>query len=240
MQRDFLFELCTEELPPKSLSLFAQTLLNVVEQDLKSKQLDFKHIQSFATPRRLALLVENLADKQKDQEIERKGPAIQAAFDAKGAPTQACLGFAKSCGVTVPELETLETDKGAWLYFKQKQKGQSAVDLLPDIINNALKKLPIPKPMRWGAYDTEFIRPVHHLIMLYGSTIVPCEILGLKSDNKTLGHRFLNKKPLITIRTPKQYVQSLEKAFVMAQAFKRKEKIKRSGFSGAWISSLLV
>ena len=188
--RDLLIELGTEELPPKALSKLINAFEIGIEQDLREAKLGFEQIQAYAAPRRLAVVVDGLATKQQDQLIERRGPALSAAFDDQGQPTKAVQGFARSCGVEVDALETLETDKGAWLVFRQEQKGAETSAVIGDILQKALAALPIPKRMRWGDLPGEFVRPVHWLVLLFGNDVIPLEILGVSSGKRTRGHLF--------------------------------------------------
>ncbi len=222
---NFLVEIHTEELPPKALLKLAESFREGIKKGLADAELTFSDAEFFATPRRLAVKVNQLMEKQADNIVERRGPAWVAAFDDKGKPTQACLGFAKSCGVSVEELMTLENPQGKWVGFKQKVAGKTVQELLPNIVQNALNALPIPKRMRWGNNSVEFVRPVHSVILLYGSKVIDAEILGCRSGNITAGHRFLCKKPL-KISNADDYADILEKkGFVIADFEKRKNKI---------------
>ena len=225
-EQHFLVELGTEELPPKALLRLSTAFKQNVEEGIKKSDLSFTDIKAFASPRRLALLVSNLQVHQQDKQVERRGPALQAAYDDNGNPTRAAEGFAKSCGVNVADLDKLETDKGAWLSYNASQKGESTASLLPDIINDALNKLPIPKRMRWGDLEAQFVRPVHWLIMLFGDDVVDCEILSVKSGRETWGHRFHHNKP-IYIPAPEEYEVLLEsEGKVIAEFHRRRETIK--------------
>ena len=225
-KQDFLVELGTEELPPKALKKLSVAFTNGIIGGLEDAQLSFDSFESFAAPRRLALLVKGLETAQPDQNLERRGPAVQAGFDAKGNATKAAEGFARSNGVTVEQLEQLETPKGAWLVFRAVQQGSKTVELLPEIVSKSLAGLPIPKRMRWGASRSEFVRPVHWLVMLMGSEVIDCEILGLKSGNKTRGHRFHANHEL-TISASADYQQLLlEEGKVVAKFAARRETIR--------------
>ncbi len=224
--QDFLVELGTEELPPKALKTLSSAFTQGICSGLKEAGIAFESCQAFASPRRLALRIIALESAQQDQRVERKGPAIQAAYDADGNPTKAAEGFARSCGVTVAELETLEQGKGAWLVYRSIQQGQPVTELLPDIIDKTLSRLPIPKRMRWGSSRTEFVRPVHWLVMLYGDLVVDCELLGIRSGRTTQGHRFHYNKP-ITIHSPRSYDQQLrDTGYVSANFDERQNLIK--------------
>ncbi|ABC26944.1 Glycyl-tRNA synthetase, beta subunit [Hahella chejuensis KCTC 2396] len=225
--QDFLVEIGAEELPPKALRQLAEAFAQGIRQRLEKAQLSFSELTWYAAPRRLAVHVSGLAEKQPDLEVEKRGPALQAAFDAAGAPTKACEGFARSCGTTPDKLEKLETDKGVWLVFRSKQAGAPTTGLLPAIVEESLAALPIPKRMRWGARRTEFVRPVHWIIMLFGEKVIDCEILGLKAGNTTLGHRFHHPAP-IEIATPANYKDALKNTgYVMADFEERKALIRQ-------------
>lgn len=228
---DFLVEIQTEELPPKALKNLGRAFLSEIEDRLRKAELNFTAAHFFATPRRLAVLVSNLASKQADTVVERKGPALEAAFDKDRKPTPACLGFARSCGVAPEKLITLKNDAGAWVGFKQKVTGKSVQDLLPTIVQQALTALPIPKRMRWGSNTVEFVRPVHSVILLYGTKVINAEILGCKTGRKTRGHRFLSKGWL-EVKKPADYASLLEnKGFVIADFYQRKETIRQEAES---------
>ncbi|MBS1212062.1 MAG: glycyl-tRNA synthetase subunit beta [Proteobacteria bacterium] len=223
--RDLLFELGTEELPPKSLPVLASALKTSVENGL-STALKHGEVLVFATPRRLGLLVRDLAIKQPDYEIEKRGPAINAAFTPDGTPTKATEGFARSCGTTVDQLFTQKTDKGEWLFFKEKKKGATAAELLPRILNQALLALPIAKRMRWGAGTAEFVRPAHWAVLLFGDEVIEAEILGLKAGRSTLGHRFHSSQP-IELNSPGEYAERLRtEGQVIASFAERRERIR--------------
>lgn len=223
---DFLVEIHTEELPPKSLRKLGEAFCEKIAEALQKAGLHFKDKQFFATPRRLAVLISDLDAAQPDQEIERKGPAVVAAFDKAGNPTPACVGFAKSCGVPVSQLITIKSGQGEWVGYKQQTKGKAITDLLPTIVTQALLALPIAKRMRWGASESEFVRPVHSVMMLYGKNVVKAEILGHEAGRVTQGHRFHSSKP-ISIKSAKDYESQLEKqGHVIADFEKRKKMIE--------------
>lgn len=225
-QQDFLFELGTEELPPTALGTLSCALLGSIEQGLKAAELSFSSTEAYAAPRRLAVTVFDLQTHQADRQIEKRGPAVSAAFDEEGNPSKALQGFARSCGVDVDALETLETDKGKWLVYRQQQPGQSATELLPQIIQQALDALPIAKRMRWGDSSAEFVRPVHWLVMLLGDDVVPATILDTQSDRISYGHRFHHPQP-IRINSARSYAPQLEtEGHVMADFVARREAIR--------------
>ena len=224
-KRDFLFELGTEELPPKSLFTLARALAEGIEKGLAAAAIAHGEVEWFATPRRLAVRVHEMADKQPDQEIKRQGPAVANAFDAAGQPTKAAAGFAASCGVSVDQLQQVDGPKGRVLFFVGTKKGEPTAALLPGIVQASLDALPIAKRMRWGAGENEFVRPVHWAVMLLGTTVVECEILGVRTGKQTRGHRFHAPNP-VTIANPAKYVETLEKAHVVANVADRRERIR--------------
>lgn len=187
---DFLVEIGTEELPPRSLAGLEKAFAGYIQEALGSASLGFGGIRSFATPRRLAVLVSALQQEQPLQKIEKRGPPVAVAFAADGSPTRAAIAFADGCGVSVDALGRVETAKGAWLFHSAESAGQSAAELLPDIVNAALASLPIPRRMRWGSSEVEFVRPVHWVVMLLGDTVLPAPVLGITPKRETRGHRF--------------------------------------------------
>lgn len=189
-RRTLLFELGSEELPPKALFRLSEALKSEIVDGLDKAGFEHGAVDVYATPRRLAVMVKDLSGAQADREVERRGPALQAAFDDAGNPKPAVLGFARSCGVALEELERLETPKGTWLVHRFQQKGQTVAEILPALLTTALERLPIPKRMRWGALDEQFVRPVHWLVLLFGDEVVPFSIFELSSGRTTYGHRF--------------------------------------------------
>jgi len=223
---DLLFELGTEELPPVALKRLSDALTQEFTNGLDKLNITHGVVQSYATPRRLALTISDCSLSQADRQVERRGPAIAAAFDDAGNPTKAAQGFARSCGVEVSDLEQLETDKGTWLVYRVLEKGKAASEILPTIAEEALAKLPIPKRMRWGSSNAQFVRPVHWLLFLLGDSIVPCTILDAKAGNITYGHRFHHPSSL-EINNACDYAELLQnEASVIADFSVRKEKIR--------------
>ncbi|MBP2702118.1 glycine--tRNA ligase subunit beta [Photobacterium lucens] len=221
-QKNFLIELGTEELPPKALRTLAEAFAANFEAELKAADLPHDGIKWYAAPRRLALKVTGLAENQPDKVVEKRGPAIASAFDADGNPTKAAQGWARGNGITVDQAERMVTDKGEWLLFKQEVKGQPAQTLLPELAAAALAKLPIPRPMRWGDKETQFIRPVKTLTMLLGDELVEGTILGVSSARTIRGHRFMGEAEF-TIDNADQYPAILEeRGKVMADYEARK------------------
>ncbi|MBF8269557.1 MAG: glyS [Gammaproteobacteria bacterium] len=225
-KRDLLIEIGTEELPPKALPQLATAFAEEIHNGLLKHNLAHGKHQWYATPRRLAVMISKLVLRQPDQQLVRRGPAVAAAYDAAGKPTKALEGFARSCNADIQALETETTDKGSWTMYRSTDPGQTAVELLPGIIQTALARLPIPRRMRWGAGDAEFVRPVHWSMVLLGREVVPCEILNTRAGNITRGHRFHRPKPL-KITSPANYLDKLRsKAFVIADFQERRAIIK--------------
>jgi glycyl-tRNA synthetase beta chain len=225
---DLLIELGCEELPPKSLPKLGQTLFDGFISQLNKAELKFDADASrvYYTPRRLALLISAVADSQPDQVLERKGPALAAAFDADGQPTQAALGFARSVGKSVDELETLKSDKGEWLFCRVEKAGQRLDDLLFPMLDKALAALPVAKPMRWASNDFSFIRPVHWLVTMHGSRVIDGSMFGLKTGNTTRGHRIHSPGPHV-IPVAGDFENVLESAYVIADQKKRRAIVER-------------
>lgn len=225
-QDDFLVEIHTEELPPKALLKLGEAFRQQIRERLEKSSLAFGDIHFYATPRRLAVLVHELASAQPDQTVERRGPALNAAFDAQGKPSQACIGFARSCGVTPEQLTTIKNAQGEWAGFSQHVPGKSVMEILPDIVEQAATALPIPKRMRWGDNDAQFTRPIHSVMMLYGEKVVEGNILGYPAGRKTRGHRF-HAPGWMTIERASDYEKLLEEnGRVIADFVKRREIIR--------------
>jgi glycyl-tRNA synthetase beta chain len=225
--RDLLFEICTEELPPRTLQALSDALAERVVQGVDQAGITHGKIHKFATPRRLALWIEKLGLHQPDRQVERRGPPLANSFDAQGQPMPAATAFARSCGVGVEELSKLTTDKGAWLQYRGIERGAATSTLIVGILNQAIAALPIAKRMRWGAGSAEFVRPVHSVVLLYGDEVVPAEILGLGAGRVTSGHRFHSPKP-ITLKGAKGYARRLRSAKVVADFAQRRELIRSS------------
>ncbi len=207
--QNFLAEIGTEELPPKALKKLATAFAENVENELNQAGLSFEKVEWFAAPRRLAVKVLSLAESQPSKEVEKRGPAVSAAFDAEGKPTKAAEGWAKGCGITVEQAERIATDKGEWLVHRAVIEGQPTKNLLVDIIAKSLANLPIPKTMRWGDKTEQFVRPVHTVTLLFGAELIEGEILGVKSGRTIRGHRFLGEREF-QIENADQYPQLLK------------------------------
>ena len=220
-----LVEIGTEELPPKAIKNLGENFASSVTEQLE--QTGFSHTggKAYFTPRRLAVMIKQLSATQPDQVVERRGPALNAAYDDDGTPTKAALGFANSCGVAIEELDQVKTNKGAWLYFNATVPGKKIEDLIPEIIEKSLNGLPIPKPMRWGNSDVEFVRPIHWVVLMFGSNIVSCQIKNLTTSNITFGHRFHAPGPIV-LKHADEYEDALMAAKVAADFQIRKVTIE--------------
>lgn len=225
-QENLLIELGTEELPPKSLRKLAESFASNVEAELNKAELSFDSVRWLASPRRLALVIANLSDSQADKVVEKRGPAVNVAFDAQGQSTKAAQGWARSNSISVEQAERLITDKGEWLLFKSEVKGLSVAQLIPEIAASALAKLPISKPMRWGSSSTQFIRPVHTVTMLFGAQLIEGELLGVQSDRLIRGHRFLGEAEL-SIDHADQYEALLDDSGKVIVDYERRKAIIR-------------
>ncbi|WP_348676250.1 glycine--tRNA ligase subunit beta [uncultured Candidatus Thioglobus sp.] len=218
--QDFLLELGTEELPPKLLQKISNALTTNLTDQLSELKLSFGKVESFATPRRLAVLVHDLQLQQDDQTVERKGPALSA-------PDQAVEGFAKSCGVSKQDLSHKAFGKADYYFFTKEQKGLKTTDLLEDVVDTAIKKIPIAKPMRWGNLDFTFVRPTHWLVMMLGSEVVPATVMGLSAGNTTKGLRFTGEQEF-GIDNAADYQQTLfDRAQIEVDFDARKQIIRK-------------
>ena len=217
-QADFLFELGTEELPPKSLQSLANALRDSIVKQLGQANLSHNEVTTYASPRRLAVTINQLQQQQADREEVRRGPSLSA-------PEKAAQGFARSCGVELADLEVIDTDKGQYYQFKNQVTGAATTSLLPAIIEQALADLPIAKRMRWGASRAEFVRPVHWFILMLGKELVDCTAFGLNNGNQSRGHRF-HSSGTITIDSPASYASQLRDAHVIADFEERKAIIR--------------
>ena len=225
--QNLIIELGTEELPPKSLRTLAKAFSDSIQAQLEKAGIDFESVSFLASPRRLAVSVKQLSAGQSDKIVEKRGPAISSAFDADGNPTNAAKGWARSNGITVEQAERLKTDKGEWLLFKAQVKGQATTALIPAMVEQALAKLPIAKPMRWGSNTIQFIRPTKTLTILFGDQLVDAEILGCKSARIIRGHRFHCDKELVLDHADNYITLLKEQGYVMVDHDERKAVIKQ-------------
>jgi glycyl-tRNA synthetase beta chain len=225
---DFLVEIGTEELPPKALRSLMDAFGAATLKGIDDARLSHGEIASFASPRRLAVLVRGLAAQQDDRKTEQKGPPVRIAFDGDGKPTQAAVAFAERCGVAVADLGRNMTDKGEWLAYENVEKGKPLAKLLPALIESALDGLPIPRRMRWGASEAEFVRPVHWVVLLHGSKIIKTKIMGIDTGDVSRGHRFHSPGP-VKISSPDVYLKTLAKDGHVIADFERRREMIRDG-----------
>ena len=226
MSKDFLVEIGTEELPPKALRSLMEAFGENLSTGIDDARLAHGDVHTYASPRRLAVLVESLAAAQKARKVEQKGPPVSVAFDDDGNPKPAATAFAARCGVAVDELERAQTDKGEWLIFNTVEEGKAAAELLPDIIERALAALPIPRRMRWGAGDAEFVRPVHWIVLLHGKELIDASIMGIRAGRESRGHRF-HSSGAVPITKPGNYLKALEQdGYVIADFAKRRSMVR--------------
>jgi glycyl-tRNA synthetase beta chain len=226
MIQDVLFELGTEELPSGLVESLAKELLSKVESACQEAGLNYTGAQYFATPRRLAFILKDVAEQLPTRQILRKGPSYQASMTADGKPSPALLGFARSCGVELSELKLIQQEKASWWEFSKQEPGVMTQQFLPEAIQKALQGLTIPKPMRWGAGSTLFARPLHWAVLLFGEQVIEAEFLGIKSGNQTTGHRFMHPHP-IQLKSASSYVEQMKLAFVMVDFAERRQEIIR-------------
>ncbi|MEO8011372.1 MAG: glycine--tRNA ligase subunit beta, partial [Dokdonella sp.] len=225
--KSLLVELGTEELPPRALDELASAFAEGIVEGLRKRGVegDFEHARTFCSPRRLAVLIGQVANEQPTQTIEKRGPAVSAGRDANGTPAKALSGFAQSCGVEVDALETLETDKGSWFVYRAEKPGQTLAQLIPELVLDALRALPIPKPMRWGDHDYSFVRPVHWLVILHGAEVLDAHVLGIDSGRQSSGHRYHHPHP-VQIADADAWLDALRSAHVLADPHERRERIR--------------
>ncbi len=233
---NLLVEIGTEELPPKALRDLKDAFATQLTSGLADARLEHGEVQSFASPRRLTVVVADLVAQQEERRVEQKGPPEKIAFDDSGEATPAALAFAKKCGVSVAELSRVDTDKGVWLAHSSVEAGQSIDDLLPSIIEKALAALPIPRRMRWGAGEAEFVRPIHWSVLLHGERVIDATILGIKTGNDSQGHRFHAPGP-IRIPSADAYLDTLEKEGFVIADFERRREMVREGVDAAAASA---
>ncbi len=230
-----LVELGVEELPPGAIDSLADAFADGIAAGLRDAEVGFGTVRAYATPRRLAVQIEALEAKQPDRLIERRGPALAAAYK-NGEPTKAAQGFARSCGVDVDALIHLETDKGTWLGYRFEQPGATIDALLPAIIQQSVAGLPVPKNMRWGDSRIEFSRPVHWLVALYGRDVINAEVLGLRAGRETRGHRF-HAPATIALPQAEDYVSALENAYVLVDRQVRRQRIREQVLAEAEVQA---
>ena len=229
---DMLVEIGTEELPPKALRGLMEAFGENLKGAIDDARLGHGDVEAYASPRRLAVIVKDLERAQEDRRVTQKGPPVSVAFDDDGTPQPAAAAFARKNGLEVADLGREKTDKGEWLVAETVEKGQKTADILPELVEKALADLPIPRRMRWGAGDAEFVRPVHWVVLLHGSKVVDGSVMGLATGNKSRGHRF-HSKGLITIARPADYLSALEEKGHVVADFEVRRELVRKGVEAA-------
>jgi glycyl-tRNA synthetase beta chain len=229
---DFLVEVGTEELPPKALRSLMVAFGEGLTVAIDEAGLTRGDVRSFASPRRLCVYVSELQRQQKDRSVNQKGPPTKVAFDDGGNPTPAATAFAKRCGVEIAELGREKTDKGEWLSFSKVEPGLSAAEVMPALVESALSALPIPRRMRWGASETEFVRPLHWIVMLHGTDTIRSTVMGIEAGNESRGHRF-HSSGSITISSAADYLGTLEEDGRVIADFERRRAIVQAGVEKA-------
>ncbi len=226
-KQDLLVELGTEELPPKNLRAMIESFESNFSAALQEAQFEFDSLESFATPRRLALKVNGLSAFQPPQKLEKRGPSLKAALDSEGEPTKAAKGFMSSCGITeLSQLEQVETEKGTWLVYREEKDGSSLESMIQKLLEKSLANLPIERRMRWGDTRVEFVRPVHWLVLLFGDQVLGANLFGIASGRGSRGHRFMSSGE-ITIDSPDKYKAAMSKAHVVANFDERRDLISQ-------------
>src|SRR6185437_11212992 len=226
-ERSLLIEIGVEELPIHAMDDLAQAFAQAVCDGLSGRGIaaDVEHAQTFATPRRLAVWVPDVAFTQPEQRSESFGPYVNIALDANGQPTKALLGFAGKAGVDWTQLERVTDAKGERFEHRNVSPGRTTAELLPEIVREAAAALPIPKPMRWGDHDFAFVRPVHWLVMLHGDRVIAGELFGVKSGRQSRGHRFMHPAP-VHLADADSYVDAVRAANVLADPDERRQRIR--------------
>ena len=223
---DLLVEIGTEELPPKALRTLSESFATELAAELDAAALVHGTPAPYATPRRLAVLVPGVPGTQPDRDVERRGPPLVRAFDENDNPTKAALGFARSVGVEVDRLVRIETGDGAWLGYRSTKAGAPLASLLSGMLERALARLPVPRRMRWADRDTEFVRPVHWVVLMHGSEVIEAEILGVSSGRATRGHRFHHPGEIV-LRNAGEHVTALRReGHVVARFEERMDMIR--------------
>ncbi|MCP3676106.1 MAG: glycine--tRNA ligase subunit beta, partial [Deltaproteobacteria bacterium] len=225
MSKDFILEIGTEEIPAGFITQAIGAMKKKLEVLLREHRCGFSSIDSLGTPRRLTIIIEKLDEEQKDVVTEVMGPSREKGFDKDGNPTKAAQGFARGQGVAVEELQVSETKKGAYLSFNKQIKGRKTVDLLTEITPPLIESIPFPKVMRWGDSEMAFARPIHWILSLYGSEVVPFTVGGVESGSLTRGHRFLKPKP-VKVTSVKTYRDKLKASNVILDPEERRDIIR--------------
>ncbi len=224
MGKELLLEIGTEEIPAAFLPKAIKDMDEIIRKELSGKRIEYGDIKAMATPRRLCLCVANLSSRQEDQIIEKTGPAKRVAFDEKGNPTKAAIGFAAGQGIDVSELDTITTEKGEYICARKKIIGEDTKVLLPGILSKLIMTIPFKKSMRWSDLQIRFARPIHWILAIYGSEIIPLDIGNIKSGDKSYGHRFMAPKSF-KVKNLKDYIIKCKKHFVIVDPEERRKII---------------
>jgi len=238
--KELLFEIGTEEIPAGFIPQALMDLESLAKKELEASRIDFNGIKTLGTPRRFVLVIESVSEKQRDEETRKVGPSKQAAFDGKGNPTKAAIGFAKSQSVPVESLTLVQTDKGEYVSSIKKEVGRSTLEILSFLLPKWVLSIPFQKSMRWADVSIRFARPIHWILALFGGEVVPFEVGNIQSGNKTYGHRFMHAGP-IPINDVQSYLQKTREAFVMVDPVERKKKIEEGMIrEGARVSGKIL
>ena len=223
--KELLLEIGTEEIPAGFVPQALIDLEALAKRELEASRIDFGGTKTLGTPRRLVLVIESVSEKQRDEEIRKIGPSKQAAFDAKGNPTKAAIGFAKGQSVPVESLTVIQTEKGEYVCAVKKEEGKPTAELLSSLLPKWILSIPFQKSMRWADVPIRFVRPIHWILALFGREVVPFEVDSIRSGNVTYGHRFMSPGPL-TVKDFQSYLQKTRQAFVIVDPLDRKRKIE--------------
>jgi len=223
--KELLLEVGTEEIPASFVPQALTDLESLARKNLEVQRIDFEGMKTLGTPRRLVLVIESVAEKQKSVEMKKIGPSKQAAFDSQGNPSQAAIGFARSQAVPVESLKVVQTEKGEYVCAIKEEVGRSTHEILPALLPAWILSIPFQKSMRWADGSIRFARPIHWILALFGGKILPFEVGNVKSGDVTYGHRFMHSGP-IHVNSFSAYLQKTEEAFVMVEPGARKKRIE--------------
>jgi len=223
--KELLLEIGTEEIPAGFVPQALSDLKELVRKEFEANRIDFKGIRTLGTPRRILLFIESVSERQRDEETKKIGPSKAAAFDEKGNPTKAAIGFAKGQSVPVGSLEVIQTEKGEYLCAVKKESGKATLEILPSLLPKVILSIPFQKSMRWAEVSIRFARPIHWILCLFGEEVIPFVMGDVRSGNITYGHRFMNPNPIV-VKDFKTYLQKLSEASVIVDPVERKKKIE--------------
>ena len=223
--KEFLLEIGTEEIPAGFVPQALIDLEKLAKKDLEAQRIDFQGMKTLGTPRRLVLTIESLAERQKSVELRKIGPSKQAAFDAKGNPTKAAIGFAKGQSIPVESLQLVPTEKGEYVCAIKEEAGKPTHEILPTLLPGWILSIPFQKSMRWADVSIRFARPIHWILALFGGEVIPFEVGNVRSGDVTYGHRFMHAGP-IRVNNLRSYLQKTQEAFTTVDPAERKKKIE--------------